>query len=163
MDAGLVSLKAAVGDYVWNDANRNGIQDINEIGVPGVTVTLYSSTDGIIGNGDDVAVGSAVTDANGYYLINNIPVSSTGSQFYTRYTDVQSSYVKFTQPLVGGTVASNNSKVTVQDITNGRTGFFMLTPSQVYRDMDAGVYKQINLSGVSIVLFSQSFLLPDTN
>lgn len=147
VDAGLVSLKAAVGDYVWHDLNRNGLQDATEKGVPGVTVTMFRSTDATIGNGDDVAVASAVTDANGYYFINDVSVTAGGSQFYMRYSDVQTSYSTFTTPLVGGTGAANNSKVTAMPISGGRSGFFTLNPGQVYRDMDAGVYKQINLSG----------------
>ena len=147
VDAGLVSYKAAVGDYVWHDLNRNGIQDAGEVGVPGVTVTMYKSADATIGNGDDVAVASAVTDAKGYYFINDVAVAATGSQFYMRYTDVPTGYTSFTLPLIGGTGAANNSKVTAQDLTNGRSGFFTLNPGQVYRDMDAGVVKQINLSG----------------
>ena len=147
IDAGLVSYKAAVGDFVWHDVNRNGLQDAGEAGVPGVTVTMYKSTNATIGDADDVAVASAVTDANGYYFINNVPVAAAGSQFYMRYTDLLSIYSTFTTPLVGGAGAANNSKVSVQDITNGRTGFFTLTPGQVYRDMDAGVYTQVNISG----------------
>lgn len=147
VDAGLVSYKAAVGDYVWNDLNHDGIQDANEVGVPGVTVTMYKSTNGTIGDGDDVAVASAVTDANGYYFINDVAVAAGGSQFYMRYTDVPSVYTSFTTPLVGGVGAANNSKVTTQLLGEGRTGFFTLSPNQVYRDMDAGVFKQISLSG----------------
>ncbi len=147
VDAGLVSLKAAVGDYVWHDIDRNGIQDPTEVGVAGVTVTMYRSNDVIIGNGDDVAVASAVTNANGYYFINDVPAAIGGSQYYMRYTDVQTSFTTFTTPLVGGAGASDNSKVTSMPLSGGRSGFFTLNPGQVYRDMDAGVYKQLSLSG----------------
>lgn len=147
VDAGLVSYKAAVGDFVWNDLNQDGIQDAGEVGVAGVTVTMYRSTNATIGDGDDVAVASAVTDANGYYLINDVTVAAGGSQFYMRYTDVPTKYTSFTLPLVGGTGAANNSKVEDQDLSNGRTGFFSLSPNQIYRSMDAGIYKSINLSG----------------
>lgn len=146
VDAGLVSLKAAVGDYVWNDVNRNGLQDATEAGVPGITVTMFTSVNSTIGDGDDVAVASAITDANGYYFINNVAVVSGGSQFYMRFTDLQSIY-EFTLPLVGGTAASDNSKVTTQPAAAGRTGFFTLSPGQIYRDMDAGIYQLYNLSG----------------
>ncbi|MFZ1785165.1 MAG: SdrD B-like domain-containing protein, partial [Ferruginibacter sp.] len=139
VDAGLVTLKAAVGDFVWFDVNRNGIQDANEAGVAGVTVTLYNSS--------NVAVASAVTDAKGAYLINNVSVAVGGSPFTMRFTDVPSSFYKFTIPLVGGVGASNNSKVLTQDINDGTTGSFTLSPGQIYRDVDAGIYKQINLSG----------------
>lgn len=147
VDAGLVSYKASVGDYVWNDINKDGIQDAGEVGVAGVTVTMYRSTNATIGDGDDVAVASAVTDANGYYLINDVTVAAGGSQFYMRYTDVPTKYTSFTLPLVGGNGAANNSKVEDQDLSNGRTGFFSLSPNQIYRSMDAGIYKSINLSG----------------
>ena len=36
-----VTNSAALGDYVWDDANHNGIQDAGENGIGGVTVTLY--------------------------------------------------------------------------------------------------------------------------
>lgn len=147
VDAGLISYKASVGDYVWNDINKDGIQDAGEVGVAGVTVTMYSSTNATIGDGDDVAVASAVTDANGYYFINDVTVAQGGSQFYMRYTDVPTKYTSFTLPLVGGNGAANNSKVEDQDLSNGRTGFFSLSPNQIYRSMDAGIYKSINLSG----------------
>ena len=52
----------AVGDYVWNDANANGIQDDNEQGVEGVTVKLLDK------DGNPVpGVETATTDAKGYY------------------------------------------------------------------------------------------------
>ncbi len=34
---------ATIGDRVWEDANRNGIQDTGESGLAGMTVTLYDS------------------------------------------------------------------------------------------------------------------------
>lgn len=44
-DAGLVGLSgtgsAALGNFVWNDLNHNGLQDAGESGISGVTVRLY--------------------------------------------------------------------------------------------------------------------------
>lgn len=50
-----------IGDFVWNDANNNGIQDLGEFGIPGVLVTL---------GGD--ASATATTDANGNYLFTGL-------------------------------------------------------------------------------------------
>ena len=48
VDAGLLQI-ASLGDFVWNDVNGNGIQDGGlEVGVQGVTVELYDSTDTLI-------------------------------------------------------------------------------------------------------------------
>lgn len=51
---------AAIGDYVWEDLDGDGIQDGDEPGFPGVTVRLYDGLGGLL------AVTN--TDASGYYL-----------------------------------------------------------------------------------------------
>ena len=56
---------AALGDYVWYDSNRNGVQDVGETGVPGVTVQLYSA--------DGVLLAEQVTNSAGHYLFDNLP------------------------------------------------------------------------------------------
>lgn len=53
-----------IGDRVWFDANRNGIQDAGEIGIAGVTVQLLDASDSVIG--------TAVTDGSGNYLFNGL-------------------------------------------------------------------------------------------
>jgi hypothetical protein len=63
VDPGIVS----IGNRVWNDLNRNGIQDANEPGIPGVSLVLWSDPDG-----DGIPdwqgfSGVEVTDENGYY------------------------------------------------------------------------------------------------
>lgn len=52
---------AALGDFVWEDLNRDGIQDAGEPGVPDVTVTLLDCS-----NPQNV-LGATTTDANGLY------------------------------------------------------------------------------------------------
>ncbi len=69
VDAGLKNdTKGAIGDFVWNDINNNGVQDAGEPGIVGVTMQLYSpGPDGIVGGGDDVLIATTTTNANGYY------------------------------------------------------------------------------------------------
>ncbi len=54
-----------IGDYVWEDVNGNGIQDIGEPGISNITVSLYEA------NGDTVKVAgvplTTITDSLGYY------------------------------------------------------------------------------------------------
>lgn len=60
VDAGLHK-PATLGDTVWFDRNGDGMQQANEPGMAGVTVTLG----GKFSNGNDVPPRAAQTDANG--------------------------------------------------------------------------------------------------
>ncbi|MHC5907797.1 SdrD B-like domain-containing protein [Streptomyces sp. S6] len=64
-DAGLVPLNK-LGDYVWYDANGNGIQDPTEQPAPGITVNLI---DPATGN----TIKTTTTDDKGKYLFDNLP------------------------------------------------------------------------------------------
>ena len=57
---------ASLGDYVWYDDNKDGIQDASESGVENVTVKLLNNCDAA-----DVA-GTLNTDSNGKYLFSNL-------------------------------------------------------------------------------------------
>jgi hypothetical protein len=48
-DAGYYSPLASLGNYVWEDVNKNGEQDLNEPGIAGVTVTLLDNGGTAIG------------------------------------------------------------------------------------------------------------------
>ncbi len=65
LDAGVVAAINKVGDYVWIDADRDGVQDTGETPVPGVDV--------IVKNPAGATVGTDTTDANGLYLVENLP------------------------------------------------------------------------------------------
>ena len=55
-----------IGDFVFDDVNRNGQQDAGDAGVQGITVNLYDSSS------STVPVATATTDANGKYLFDNL-------------------------------------------------------------------------------------------
>lgn len=59
---------AAIGDYVWMDVDRDGVQDVGEPGLGGVTLDLYSDPNGDGDPSDGTVIGTAVTDGSGYYL-----------------------------------------------------------------------------------------------
>ena len=56
-----------LGNLVWQDANQNGLFDTGEQGISGVTLQLFSTTDTIIGNADDLSQGTTTTDGTGTY------------------------------------------------------------------------------------------------
>ncbi len=59
----------AIGDFVWFDNNRDGLQNHGELGVSGVTVRLFGTgADGQIGGGDDEPLATTSTDALGHYM-----------------------------------------------------------------------------------------------
>lgn len=56
-----------IGDFVWEDLNGNGLQDLGEPGIDGVTVNLLGAgPDGNFGTGDDIA-DSTITAGGGLY------------------------------------------------------------------------------------------------
>jgi len=59
-NANFVDGPEGIGDLVWDDMNRNGIQDDGEPGLHGVTVNLL--------DGDETFIGSQLTDASGNYM-----------------------------------------------------------------------------------------------
>ncbi|MEM9137768.1 MAG: SdrD B-like domain-containing protein, partial [Cyanobacteria bacterium P01_F01_bin.42] len=66
---------AGLGDFVFNDANENGVQDPTEDGVAGVEVTLIGGgADGVIGTGGDDTTAVTTTDQNGFYEFRNLNV-----------------------------------------------------------------------------------------
>lgn len=73
-----------IGDRVWLDSDRDGVQGAAETPIAGVTVRLYSS--------DGAVIATAVTDANGDYYFSSSPGTSTGSAQYGLVLDPQTDY-----------------------------------------------------------------------
>ncbi len=82
-----------IGDYVWVDTDRDGIQDANENGRNAVTVSLFSC------EGEAIDRTVTVTDSNGndgYYSFEVCPGS-----YYIVFDDVPENY-SFTEQSAGG-------------------------------------------------------------
>jgi fimbrial isopeptide formation D2 family protein len=72
---------ASIGDFVWYDADGDGVQDTGEPGIAGATVTLlWAGPDGTLGNADDVTF-TTTTDASGLYLFPNLPVNGADDPY----------------------------------------------------------------------------------
>ncbi|HEX2696452.1 MAG TPA: SdrD B-like domain-containing protein, partial [Anaerolineales bacterium] len=76
-----------LGNRVWLDKNKNGIQDIDEPGIGGVCVNLY-------GESGDV-IDQTTTDSNGYYGFN----AEAGKSYVVEF--VKPENIDFTQPDIG--------------------------------------------------------------
>ena len=64
------SPRTMIGDYVWRDDNRDGIQDTGEPPLENVPVYLYDADD------PTVPLATVYTDANGYYEFKPIPAGN---------------------------------------------------------------------------------------
>ena len=123
-----VFVLSSLGDRVWFDTNRNGIQDAGEAGVPGVTVTLYRA------NGAQVA--TMTTDGNGTYGFTGLQPG----EYYLVFSNLPPGYA-FTEPNQGGDTTRDSDA----DPSNGRTATITLGPEQHDSTWDAGIYQLAGL------------------
>lgn len=113
----------AIGNFVWDDLDGNGVQNPGETGIAGMVVKLYDNSNNVFD--------STATDANGYYSINSI---RPANNYYVVFSNLP--YGKnFSPQYAGGTSANDNSKTDAF----GRTGFFNLSADQIITNLDAGV------------------------
>jgi hypothetical protein len=120
---------ASLGDRVWKDDNRNGIQDAGEAGVSGVTLQLYNS--------DGQLAGTTVTDGTGIYKFSNLLPDN-----YTVKLTPPAEYFVSPKTQGGDTNLDNDF-----DAITYTTGTVSLTAGQNRTDIDAGIFKLINLTG----------------
>ncbi|MGC8951519.1 SdrD B-like domain-containing protein [Chloroflexus sp.] len=97
-------LPPSYGNYVWLDANLNGVQDTGEVGVNGARIDFYQDNDGITGpSTGDRWVGFTISgpdnDGNpGFYLFSD-PLDIPPGDYYIRVTPPAG--YGFTTPNVG--------------------------------------------------------------
>ena len=82
-NAGLVKT-AHLGDYVWVDANGNGLQDNGETGINGVTVELWNPS-GAVHVGTTTTITGGPNNAPGYYQFNIVPATVTPASYLVKF------------------------------------------------------------------------------
>ncbi|WP_137179461.1 SdrD B-like domain-containing protein [Roseomonas sp. AR75] len=120
LDAGFFR-PAGLGDYVWEDKDRDGIQDDDEQAIAGVTVQLL--------DGDGNQVGETTTNGVGYYEFVGLNPGDYSVRFLTPsgYTPTLSNQ--------GGDDAEDS------DAVGGVTQEVTLTSGEFNGTLDAGFYK----------------------
>ncbi len=113
---------AALGDFVWNDVNMNGVQDAGEPGIPGLTIKLYSC--------GGTLLATQTTDSSGLYLFSNLAPGSYKVQFglLTNY--------QFSPQDQGADAAKDSDANTA----TAMTGCYTLAEGETNRTVDAGMF-----------------------
>jgi hypothetical protein len=110
----------SIGDFVWYDLNRDGIQDAGEGGVKDVTVKLFDK--------DNNLVGTFTTGLDGKYIFKDLAPNDYRVEFSTLPTG----YVFSPKG------ATTNDKDNDVDAT-GKTGTITLAEGQDITTVDAGI------------------------
>ena len=126
LDAGIF-IPASLGNYVWEDKNHDGIQDADEVGVDGITVTLFNSAGEVV---------ATTTTANGgAYLFEDLPAGAYSVGFSNLPAGAE-----FTT--AGQGTAETGSDV---DATTGKTATVTLAEGENNTTLDAGIFKPASL------------------
>ncbi len=122
-----IPMPGLIGDFVWEDINGDGIQDVGEPGIANSEVVLHTP--------DGVIVDIEYTDASGYYQFDNV----TPGQYYIEFIAPDGMEVTFPN--------TNNNDTTDSDVDNSNgfntTPLFTLGNSEQDLTWDAGFYKCI--------------------
>jgi hypothetical protein len=115
-------LNPAIGNRVWRDSDRDGIQDAGEPGLAGVTVILYNAS------GAPTAV--TATDASGSYTFTNL---TYGATYSVRFSP-PAGYVPSPRDQGGNDAIDSDA-----DPFTHQTPPFALTSGLTVTDLDAGM------------------------
>ena len=113
---------AGLGDLVWDDTDKDGVQDAGEVGVPNVTVNLLDTGGNVLD--------TTTTDANGLYSFINLTPGSYVVEF------VKPAGTVFSPQNQGGDPAKDSNA----DTTTGKSGIVTLVGGQFDGTIDAGIF-----------------------
>lgn len=132
IDAGLY-IPVSLGDFVWSDANGNGLQDDGVLsGIQDVNVTLYREDNGTI-----TTIGSQDTNITGGYLFTGL----VPGNYYVHFE--QPDHFRATVQNSGADDATDSDA----DLVTGNTAVFELFSPDDNLTLDAGFYVLATISG----------------
>jgi len=117
----------SIGDFVWEDTNTDGIQNISESGIDGVAVNLYKS--------DYTPAGTTTTAGGGLYSFTDL----IPGDYYVEF-DTPPGYVFSPQDQGGDDTIDSDA-----DTTTGKTTVTTLDPGENDTTWDAGMYQPASI------------------
>ncbi|MBN2382548.1 SUMF1/EgtB/PvdO family nonheme iron enzyme [bacterium] len=114
-------LAGELGDWVWQDLDENGLQDVGEPGFGGIPVLLYDV--------DMAFIGSVLTDSGGYYSFAGLTAGSYSVEFI-----VPKGY-----SLTLAKQGSDDMLDSDPDRVTGLVGPIVLADLEISLDIDAGI------------------------
>ena len=121
-----VADKVKIGNYVWLDTDKDGLQDNGETGINGITVTLFEC------DGTQVATTTTVDDGSGDPGFYEFEVCANSGDYYVMFSGIPNDY-EFTTTNQG-----SNDAIDSDANANGRTDCFEIT-DQDDLTIDAGL------------------------
>ena len=112
----------SIGNYIWLDDNKDGIQDASESGIGGVAVSLYEVNTGYLSTTE--------TDQNGYYLFDALE-----DGLYYIQLEIDLSAYAYTSKNAGDNTALDSDI----DMETGASDPVFLFGSACNYDIDAGL------------------------
>lgn len=112
---------AMLGDYVWEDMNRNGIQDLGEPPLKNILIELYDA--------NKIYLSSTTSDSLGKYLFSGI----SPGKYFLKFVNPQQYFY---------TIGSQGNVETNSDINfSGFTDEINLAANQINFSIDGGYYR----------------------
>jgi CshA-type fibril repeat protein len=116
--------KAVLGDLVWNDVNKNGIQDIGESGIEGVKVALYNYN-------TDEKIATTTTNENGNYEFTSIDIG----EYYLIF-EIPTGYFVSLQDQADSDALDSDTNA------EGRTDVITLQAGKINSSVDMGLHQK---------------------
>ena len=124
--------KASIGDYVWNDLNRNGLQEEGEPGLANVRMQLYARN----ASGSLTPLGDTFTNGNGLYRFFNL---TPGEQYRVRVYRPDG-YLFTTQNAGSDDLIDSDVGFAGSNSSYEWSWFVILSADEQETDLDVGFY-----------------------
>jgi len=123
-----------IGDYVWLDANQNGIQDSGETGVSDITIKLLDA------DNSDAELNTTTTDSSGYYKFSGLTPGN-----YRVQVELPAGSIYTLTEMKQGSDDALDSDVNASD--GNKSPVKALASNEGYYNFDIGLVANIAISG----------------